>query len=83
MNGTLNLRAGRFTDHMLQASEQPLPVNLSEGQKAALKACADQLQPLWQILSDCISKVEESLGEQSSQQEQAHLLPPEAAQVTL
>ena len=55
----------------------------SEEQKAALKATAEQLQSLWEILSQCISKVEESLGEQSPQQEQAHLLPPEAAQVGL
>lgn len=55
----------------------------SEEQKAALRAAAEQLQSLWEILSQCISRVEESLGEQSPQQEQAHLLPPEAAQVFL
>lgn len=65
----------------VQVAESAPPPNLSEGQKAALRDCAEQLQPLWEILSRCISKVEDSLGEQSPQQEQAHLLPPEAAQV--
>ncbi len=32
-------------------------------------------------LSQCISKIEEGLGQQAGHQEQAHLLPPEAAQV--
>ena len=66
---------------LVQAAEPAAPLNLSEGQKAALRECADLLQPLWEILSRCISKVEAGLGEQSPQQELAHLLPPEAAQV--
>ena len=65
-----------------QAAQQALATESpSEEQKAALKAVTEQLQSLWEILSQCISKVEESLGEQSPQQELAHLLPPEAAQV--
>lgn len=67
----------------VQAPEPTPQVNPSEEQKAALRACAEQLQPLWEILSQCISKIEAGLGEQSTQQEQAHLLPPEAAQVRL
>lgn len=59
--------------------EEPLVV--SDSQRAALQQLAEQLQPLWEVLSQCISKVEDGLNQQSPQQEQAHLLPPEAAQV--
>ena len=54
---------------------------LTEKQKAALDSCAARLEPLWVTLSQCISRIEEGLGQQTPHQEQAHLLPPEAAQV--
>ena len=60
----------------------PPPLQASaEKQKAALDTIASRLESLWGILSQCISRIEDSLGQQTPQQEQAHLLPPEAAQV--
>lgn len=55
---------------------------LSAKQKAALDSCASRLEGLWSILSQCIARIEDSLDQQTPQQEQAHLLPPEAAQVS-